>query len=117
MPVTVVNAPRADEHQREGATSFESSSETLLAHEEHCAVIAHELLTPLTCILGWAQEAQTHPEAAEHALAIIESQARRQHRVITRLLERLRSLPVPCVCPLEPTDGRHMAAHSPALES
>jgi signal transduction histidine kinase len=59
------------------------------AKDEFLAVLSHELLTPLTSILGWSQFARDGgaPGLMEQALQVIERNAYRQRRVLDDLLD------------------------------
>lgn len=74
-------------------TAFTAHADTLdRQHEEFMALLSHELLTPLTSILGWAQHARQSDDPAMSAMAleVIERNARRQQRLIDELLELFR---------------------------
>lgn len=71
------------------------SCDRAVTKEEFLAILAHELLTPLTIILGWAQVAQHMPDTAPRACTVIVEQARRQHRVIQLILAAVRNAPAP----------------------
>jgi len=60
------------------------------AKDEFLAIVSHELLNPLTNILGWAQAAQGDPELAAQALSIIMSNATRQKQLVDDLLDMSR---------------------------
>jgi signal transduction histidine kinase len=53
------------------------------------AKLSHDLRTPLSTIIGWAQvlRAQSPPEQMLHGLEVIERNARNQTRIIEELLE------------------------------
>lgn len=53
------------------------------------AKLSHDLRTPLSTIIGWAQvlRAQNPPEQMLHGLEVIERNARNQTRIIQELLE------------------------------
>lgn len=57
-------------------------------HDEFFALLSHELLTPLACILGWSQlvQEQDKPATVQQALEVIERNARRQKRLVDDLL-------------------------------
>lgn len=60
------------------------------AKDEFLAVLSHELLTPLTSILGWASvahDAMLNPTQLPHALEVIERNGRRQKRLVDDLLD------------------------------
>jgi signal transduction histidine kinase len=59
------------------------------AKNEFIAVFSHELLTPLTSILGWAEQGQMarSPEEVQQALTVILRNARRQQRVLNTLID------------------------------
>jgi len=61
--------------------------------DEFLAVLSHELRTPLNAVLGWAQilrECQLSGAPAEHALTVIERNARAQYRLVEDLLDMSR---------------------------
>lgn len=58
--------------------------------EEFFALLSHELMTPLSCILGWSQLALGNPETAALALDMIERNARRERRMLDELLAEWR---------------------------
>lgn len=62
------------------------------AKDEFLAILPHELLTPLTSILGWAQVArETGDEGTTiKALEVIERNAQRQRRILDDLLDMSR---------------------------
>ncbi len=64
-----------------------------LAHADLLDCLTDDLITPLTCILGWAEVALEQPEASQHALQVIQAQARRQRDSIRQLLDWLRDTP------------------------
>ena len=78
--------------------------------EEALALIAHELLTPLTCMLGWTQVAQHVPDMIAEALTTIEVNARRQQCAINLLLDRLRATPDPLASPRPAEEVRQLTA-------
>jgi len=55
--------------------------------DEFLAFLSHELLTPLTNIMGWAQAARQAPGMADQALEVIERNARRQKQIVDDLLD------------------------------
>jgi len=62
------------------------------AKDKFLAILSHELLTPLTSILGWAQAANGSPDLdiLNRSLAIIERNAVRQRRIVDDLLDMSR---------------------------
>jgi len=64
------------------------------AKDEFLAVLSHELLTPITSIIGWTQWALKggQPALAEEALAVIARNACRQKRLVDDLLDVSRIL-------------------------
>jgi PAS domain S-box-containing protein len=64
------------------------------AKDEFLAILSHELQTPLTSILGWAQLALQRREFGllEQALDVVQRNARRQKRLIGDLLDMSRLL-------------------------
>ncbi len=83
------------------------------AKDEFLATVSHELRTPLNAILGWTLTLRGRHPAAEmdHALAIIERNARRQARLIEDVLDMSRiisgklSLNVEAMSVAEAIDG------------
>ncbi|MHB9132995.1 MAG: ATP-binding protein [Armatimonadota bacterium] len=57
------------------------------AKDRFLATLSHELLTPLTLIFGWIDIARSDPERLEQALDIIDTNAKRQHRLVADLLD------------------------------
>ena len=79
---------RYSEVIRKGTASTRYPGHLLHQREEFLALFTHELLTPLTCILGWSQFAseQTDPVTVKNALTIIERNARRQKALLDEFL-------------------------------
>jgi len=50
-------------------------------------VLSHELKTPLTSVLGWAQAALSMPEQTPQALGVIVRSAKEQSRILEDLLD------------------------------
>ena len=59
------------------------------AKDDFLAVLSHELITPLTSMLGWTEIAReaTAPESMRHALEVVARNARRQQRILDDLLD------------------------------
>lgn len=74
--------------------------------DEFLAVLSHELLTPLTTILGWADFATLNrtPEFRDQAIDVILRNARRQHVLLDNMLDVSRLLHQKLSFLLEPTD-------------
>ncbi|HEY6922486.1 MAG TPA: histidine kinase dimerization/phospho-acceptor domain-containing protein [Steroidobacteraceae bacterium] len=68
---------------------------SLAEENKHMALskLSHDLRTPLSTIVGWAQvlRAQNPPEQMLHGLEVIERNARTQTRIIQELLEARRA--------------------------
>jgi signal transduction histidine kinase len=75
---------------------------SLAEENKHLALskLSHDLRTPLSTIIGWAQvlRAQNPPEQMLHGLEVIERNARNQTRIIQELLE---GKPAPAANPQE----------------
>jgi signal transduction histidine kinase len=74
---------------------------SLAEENKHMALskLSHDLRTPLSTIVGWAQvlRAQNPPEQMVHGLEVIERNARTQTRIIQELLEAKRSPAEPSI--------------------
>jgi signal transduction histidine kinase len=60
------------------------------AKDEFLAVLSHELRTPLTAMLGWMAmlaSGRLNPEAAAHAIEVVDRNTRLQARIIEDLLD------------------------------
>jgi signal transduction histidine kinase len=76
--------PRSTRDEQQSRESFERDRNTFLA------MVSHELRTPTTSILGWAtliREGGIHGETLEHAIQVIERNARLQKQLIEQLLD------------------------------
>ncbi len=90
----------------------QAQQDVSLAEEtKHMALskLSHDLRTPLSTIVGWAQvlRAQNPPEQMLHGLEVIERNARTQTRIIQELLEaRQAPADLPAVMPVgqQPSD-------------
>jgi signal transduction histidine kinase/CheY-like chemotaxis protein len=79
----------ADQAQREHEARIAAEAANR-SKDDFLAIVSHELRTPLTAILGWASILRKHhPNAArfEHALRVIERNARMEARLIDDLLD------------------------------
>jgi signal transduction histidine kinase/ActR/RegA family two-component response regulator len=79
----------ADQAQREHEARIAAEAANR-SKDDFLATVSHELRTPLTAILGWASILRRHqPNAArfEHALRVIERNARMEARLIDDLLD------------------------------
>jgi len=79
---------RQSEMRRKDSVRTRYPGHLLHQREEFLALFTHELLTPLTCILGWSQFAaeQSDPATVKNALAIIERNVRRQKALLDEFL-------------------------------
>jgi signal transduction histidine kinase len=81
---------RARQHDSERRARVEAE-ESNRAKDEFLGFVSHELRSPLTSILGWARMLRLCPaideEGREHALDVIERNARAQERLVTDLLD------------------------------
>ncbi|MHB9130674.1 MAG: sensor histidine kinase [Armatimonadota bacterium] len=84
------------------------------AKDQFLAVISHELLTPLTSILGWTQLAQgmQDEQITSRALTIIERNAQRQRRILDDLLDVSRLVHRKLCIEPEPADLWQLAEQS-----
>ena len=79
----------ADQAQREHEARIAAEAANR-SKDDFLATVSHELRTPLTAILGWASILRRHqPNAArfDHALRVIERNARMEARLIDDLLD------------------------------
>ena len=62
--------------------------------DDFLATLSHEIRTPLNAVIGWAQMLRTErsPRAREHALDVIDRNARSQLRLVEDLLDMARIL-------------------------
>jgi len=103
--------PVRDQHKKPIAVVVVSHDITAIkeldhAKDEFLAILSHELKTPLTCILGWAEFAldQSSVDTLGQAMAIIYRNARRQQRLIDELLDMSRLQHRRMDCVMEQTD-------------
>ncbi|HEY1911093.1 MAG TPA: HAMP domain-containing sensor histidine kinase [Vicinamibacterales bacterium] len=67
--------------------------EANLLKDEFLATLSHELRTPLNIILGWTRmllTGQLSPDATQHALELVEKNARTQSRLVSDLVDMSR---------------------------
>ncbi|MHB9134370.1 MAG: ATP-binding protein [Armatimonadota bacterium] len=78
------------------------------AKNEFLAVLSHELLTPITSILGWSKIAlqPPNPAAQQQALTVIRRNAKRQYRLVGELLDVSRIIHRKLIICPEPMDLR-----------
>ncbi|MGB9179893.1 MAG: ATP-binding protein [Pyrinomonadaceae bacterium] len=89
---TRAEAERAEMLAREQEARKQAEEANRLK-DEFLATVSHELRTPLTAVLGWAhmlRANQLDQTAREHALEIIERNARAQNQLIDDLLDMSR---------------------------
>ncbi|MHB9130053.1 MAG: PAS domain-containing sensor histidine kinase [Armatimonadota bacterium] len=84
------------------------------AKDEFLAILSHELLTPLTSILGWAQVAEEHPDVGfiRQALSVIVRNAKRQQHLLDDLLDVSRIIHGKVTLTKEPTDLWRLATQA-----
>jgi len=84
------------------------------AKDDFLAVLSHELLTPLTSILGWAQLARRRSDRATlcQSLEVVERNAARQKRLVDDLLDVSRLIHGKVELQLRPVDLRQLAAQA-----
>lgn len=83
---------RIQERTHELHQSFSELRKAETAKDVFLAMLSHELLTPITSILGWAEVARESHDTAftERALEVIEQNAYRQKRLVAELLDMSR---------------------------
>lgn len=84
------------------------------AKNQFLKVLGHEIKTPLTNIIGWAQLAQGAPELVEQALATILCNANAQKTMLERLLILSRILTGKLELRRKPADLRQLAEEAVA---
>jgi signal transduction histidine kinase/ActR/RegA family two-component response regulator len=87
--LSLIIARNADQAQQEHEARIAAEAANR-SKDDFLATVSHELRTPLTAILGWASILRRHqPNAArfEHALRVIERNARMEARLIDDLLD------------------------------
>jgi signal transduction histidine kinase/CheY-like chemotaxis protein len=87
--LSLIIARVADQAQREQEARIAAEAANK-SKDDFLATVSHELRTPLTAILGWASILRRHqPSAArfDHALRVIERNARMESRLIDDLLD------------------------------
>jgi signal transduction histidine kinase len=87
--LSLIIARGADQAQQEHEARIAAEAANR-SKDDFLATVSHELRTPLTAILGWASILRRHqPNAArfEHALRVIERNARMEARLIDDLLD------------------------------
>ncbi|MHB9026346.1 MAG: PAS domain-containing protein [Armatimonadota bacterium] len=84
------------------------------AKDEFLSILSHELLTPVTSMLGWAQLAlkQPSPEMWQRTLEVVQRNARRQKAMVNELLDVSRLLNRKVTLALETLDLRELAGHA-----
>jgi signal transduction histidine kinase/ActR/RegA family two-component response regulator len=87
--LSLIIARVGDQAQREHEARIEAEAANR-SKDDFLATVSHELRTPLTAILGWAsilRKHQPNPARSEHALRVIERNARMEARLIDDLLD------------------------------
>jgi PAS domain S-box-containing protein len=125
IDVDTTDQVRADEARREVALERErllaesrrahrEAEEASRVRDEFLAVLSHELRTPLNAVLGWTRILRSHHlnEQIEHAISIIERNARAQARLIDDLLELSRIITGKIRLRIEPVNLAAVASES-----
>lgn len=119
-----VKREREEMLEREMAARAEVEAANRLK-DEFLATISHELRTPLMAVLGWVQllrQGSMPPEKQEHALEIVERNAKAQGKIIDDLLDVSRIIAGKLRIDMQPVDLRSvidaaLGTASPAAES
>ncbi len=90
----------------------ESLKEADRAKDQFLMMLSHELKTPLTSIIGWAQLAQSAPDVVPEALETILRNAHKQKILLERLLVLSRILTGKLVLASRPVDLWQLAAQA-----
>lgn len=89
------------------AAAREEAEKASRLKDEFLATVSHELRTPLTAILGWAamlKKGDIDEATSEHALSVIERNAKTQAQLIEDLLDVSRIVSGKLRLEVEPTD-------------
>lgn len=116
LQAEVIERKRAEQErevllQREREARHDAEEASRLK-DEFLATVSHELRTPITAIVGWSQLLRTgghfEPGETEHALEVIERNAKLQTRLIDDLLDISRTIAGKLRLNVEPVDLVHI---------
>ena len=99
---------------RDARLAHRKAEETSRVRDEFLAVLSHELRTPLNAVLGWTRILRSRPtrDQLDHAISVIERNARAQARLIDDLLDLSRIITGKIRLHVEPVDVARIAAES-----
>jgi len=116
VPVMVQSTPIIIGGQTQAAAialqDISALKEADRAKDQFLAVVSHELLSPVTSILGWERMAEANPEIIPQAMEVIRRNAQRQQRLVEDLLDVSRMVHGKFRVRPQPADLWELAAQS-----